>query len=177
MRKDVSAFCVEDVLDSDTINYCDFIGEFGKQYPWAHNELLKMYYIDDCTYHQVSTDQDMVQMFAKFATTKQIDIVMHIHHVNENPQLPPITPKTSLEVSSQAALSKPSSSTRPSLHSSVSEENETNPFEENEHVGVDDKGMYLDANDTEGGAANGKKADDAISTPEGLTICNDAGRA
>ena len=49
MRKDVSAFCVEDVLDLDTINYCDFIAEYGKKYPWAHNELLKMYYVDDCT--------------------------------------------------------------------------------------------------------------------------------
>lgn len=163
MRKDVSGFCADKVLDSDTVNHRDFIDDFGKQYPWSHNELLKMYYVDDCTYHQVSSDQDMVQMFAKFSTTKQIDIVMHFHGVDENPQLPPIPPKTSvgvpctpsLAIPSQAALSQPSSSTQPSKHSYVPKQKETNPFEENEHVGVDDEGMYL-----EGGDASGKKADD-----------------
>jgi hypothetical protein len=65
MRKDVSRSCVDKVVDSDTVNHHDFVDGFDKQYQRSHNELLKMYYIDDCTYHQASSDQDMVQMLEK----------------------------------------------------------------------------------------------------------------
>ena len=62
----------------EKVNYGDFIDDFGKQYPWSYNELLKMYYVVDCSYHQDCSDQDMVEIFEKNSATKQIDIVMHI---------------------------------------------------------------------------------------------------
>jgi hypothetical protein len=67
-----------------------------------------MYYIDDCTYHQASSDQDMVQMLEKKSGAEHIDIFKHIHGVDENRQLHPVPPNTLVEVHALLPFQSPS---------------------------------------------------------------------
>ena len=151
------------MVDSDRTNFKDFIDDIREKYPWGVNEFITVNYYDSVNknYPQVCSDQCMPEMFVKNATTKEISMLIQVHSNNEPVVALPLAdwptpekiasgtvhnaadihevPSTpSLAVPSQATISQPSSSTQ------LVDKYLANPFKQNEHVGVDDEGIYSD---------------------------------
>ncbi|KQK21297.1 hypothetical protein BRADI_1g60045v3 [Brachypodium distachyon] len=159
------------VVDSNTTNYKDFVSEIGEKYRWCMNETIMLNYFDESnrTIPELSSDQDMVAMFAKFGTTKTIAMLIMVHDVNVAPDKPewPIEEGVSVDIPCTSSL--PSAPPKPPQETSSQRNSGThpstlsnnyvgwdlaNPFEENEHVGVDEEDMYLDGSDSEDGATD-----------------------
>ena len=117
-RKDLRCFCFEKIVDSDRTNLKDLIQSIIEQYPPGYMEVAHLQYHDDVlkSFPEVKTDQDLMLMFERHMNTKVVD--MFIAYCDPSEQYHPIT-----EWDSEDAYLR-------------------NPQPENEHVGVDDEGMY-----------------------------------
>ncbi|XP_066323865.1 uncharacterized protein, partial [Miscanthus floridulus] len=117
-RKDLRCFCFEKIVDSDRTNLKDLIQSIIEQYPPGYMEVAHLQYHDHIlkSFPEVKTDQDLMLMFERHMNTKVVD--MFIAYCDPSEQYHPIT-----EWDSDDAYLR-------------------NPQPENEHVGVDDEGMY-----------------------------------
>jgi hypothetical protein len=75
-RKEISYFCFEKVVDSDTTNFKDFIDEIVDKFPPGFNNVATIQYYDDDVklFPQVKTDQELQAMFVKHAKTKVVNM-------------------------------------------------------------------------------------------------------
>ncbi|KAJ1253469.1 hypothetical protein BS78_K252300, partial [Paspalum vaginatum] len=129
-RKDFSYFKITKVVDSDLCNFKDFVEEIVDQYPHSYNEIVHVFYHDDVqkTIPQVTTDQELLEMFRKHATSKVIHMT-----ISYSEPIPTISEPT------EPTTSHPTQLTNDDDDDGYL----ANPQPQNEHVGVDDEGLYL----------------------------------
>lgn len=168
-REGIRGYRFPMVVDSDTTNYKNFVSKIGEKYRWRMNETIMINYFDESnrTIPELSSDQDMVAMFAKFGTTKTIAVLITVHDFNVTPNKPEWPIKEGVIVDIPCTPSLPSAPPKPPQETSSQRNSGTHPstlsnnyvgwdlantFEENEHVGVDEEDMYLDGSDSEDGA-------------------------
>ena len=136
-RKDLRCFCLEKIVDSDRTNLKDLIQSIIEQYPPGYMEVAHLQYHDHVlkSFPEVKTDQDLMLMFERHMNTKVVD--MFIAYCDPSEQYHPITEWDSEN------RNKPN---KPPGDTTQLDEGEDaylrNPQPENEHVGVDDEGMY-----------------------------------
>jgi hypothetical protein len=62
IRKEISYFCFENVVDSDTTNFKDFVDEIVDKFPPGFIDVVTVQYYDDDDvklFPQVKTDQEL----------------------------------------------------------------------------------------------------------------------
>ncbi|KAJ1286913.1 hypothetical protein BS78_03G389100 [Paspalum vaginatum] len=128
------------VVDSDTMNYKDLLDEIMRKYPCSYGEVVKMYYYcaESKSNIEVCCDQDLVNMFQKNASTKTLLIHQAI-------PLWDVTYAKAVEIPCTSSMPAPTqSSDEPSQQPKDDDKYLQNPEPENEYVGVDEEGMYID---------------------------------
>ncbi|WVZ50012.1 hypothetical protein U9M48_001311, partial [Paspalum notatum var. saurae] len=151
------------VVDSDTTNFKDFVDDILRTYPCVPTEVVKIYYFceQSNSHTEVTTDQELVDMFDKHEDTKFIRLSVGYFDASK-PVVPiPNWGSTNPEPSEPASetitvvpgigtlslTSEPNQSADNASHPVVDEEVDTyliNPFPEFEHVGIDEEGLYSD---------------------------------
>jgi hypothetical protein len=147
-------FLLDKVVDSDVTNFTDLINEVVDKYPCDYGDVVRLFYfcMESKVNIQICSDQDLVQMFAKHKDSKCCLLTLAYHSPSNEPieipnwdfsstasyVEPPITPSVVC-----ARLPEPSQSqfTHNQPHET---EYLANPNPLNEHVGVDEEGLYID---------------------------------
>jgi hypothetical protein len=82
-RKD-SSYIIINYIDKDTSNYKDFVDEFTEEHRMSLNKSLKLGYfrIDLQKNVDVTNDQDMIDMFSAFESSKYIELNAFICPLN-----------------------------------------------------------------------------------------------
>jgi len=132
-RKDVKCFSFEMVVDSDLLNYKDFIDSVTEKYPPGYLEIPHVQYYDNVlkNFPVVKSDQDLMSMFDVHSKEKVVE--MFVAYCDPSEKFEPIT-KWEFDVEGQPT-------------NNIEEDDDDylrNPLPENEHVGVDEEIMYLD---------------------------------
>ncbi|CAN6163244.1 unnamed protein product, partial [Urochloa humidicola] len=136
-------------IDSDTTNFKDLVDKMVQKYPCSYGDEVKLFYYcaDNKTNIQVSSDQDLVDMFAKHVSSKICHMSIAYHSPTEKPPVIPLwyeydelpcTPSLSVPCQAEPSDSQTCVATEPEDNFLL------NPEPENEHVGVDEEGMYID---------------------------------
>jgi len=130
-RKDVRCFSLEKVVDADFTNYMDLVQSIVQQYPPGYLEVPHVQYYDAelKTFPEVTSDQELMVMFSKHKE-KVIEIFIAYCDPSE-----PYKPITEWQFEGEAQHKD-----------DIEQELDTylmNPLPNNEHVGVDEEGMYL----------------------------------
>ncbi|KAK3137518.1 hypothetical protein QOZ80_5BG0453370 [Eleusine coracana subsp. coracana] len=163
-------YFIDKVVDSDTTNFKDFIDEILDKYPCDYGDIVKLYYycFDTKSSIPISTDQDLVDVFAKHVDSKVI--CMYLSYQNPNCEAPKLfewhdsvqvlctwslVPIPSIELGTQSNYKQPTQSIdkqpiqsgdkEPTLSTEELSEDTylLNPQPENEHIGVDEEKLYL----------------------------------
>ncbi|KAJ1292336.1 hypothetical protein BS78_02G384600, partial [Paspalum vaginatum] len=127
-RKEVRCFLIEKIVDSNLTNIKDLVESIEVEYPPGYLEVAHIqYYVNVMrSFPEVKSDQDLMLMFLKHVEAKVI--TMFIGHSNASEQYEPIT-----EWEEHVG------------NGNKDDDNYLrNPLPHNEHVGVDEEGMYLD---------------------------------
>ena len=142
VRKDVRSFCFDKVVDSDTTNLKDLVDEITDMYPPGYLEVAHVQYydVDLKSFPVVNTDQELMLMFQKHIDSKVVH--MFIAYSDPSGCYEPI-----IEWEGYPSNSNQFSEPEPTIPSSSTQANEEtsteNPITGNEHVGVDEEGLYL----------------------------------
>ncbi|KAG2632529.1 hypothetical protein PVAP13_2NG114846 [Panicum virgatum] len=98
-HKDISGYVFDMVVDADLTNFKDFVDEVVEKYPPRFNEQPTIAYYDlaSSTYLEVKSYQELLQMFAKHADTKTVNMFFSCNLPNETPQWPTITASQSTQ--------------------------------------------------------------------------------
>ncbi|RLN05247.1 hypothetical protein C2845_PM13G08310 [Panicum miliaceum] len=128
-RKDMRCFAFEKVVDSDLINYKDFIESVVEQCPPGYLEVAYIQYYDESskTFPEVKCDKELMSMFEKHMQQKVVlycDPSQPYEPITEWPSDDQSQPQNSIEDDDDSYL--------------------RNPLPHNEHVGVDEETMYLE---------------------------------
>ena len=134
------------------LTFTDLVAEVIDKYSHDYGDLVRLFYfcMDSKVNIQVCTDQDLVEMFAKHKASKCCLLTVAYHIPSSEPPVipdwdsgstvnsiePPFTPSIACQ-----SLAEPSHATHTQ---SAEPEYLTNPNPTNEHVGVDEKGLYID---------------------------------
>ncbi|WVZ49879.1 hypothetical protein U9M48_001202 [Paspalum notatum var. saurae] len=143
-------FLHTEVVDSDTMNYKDLLDEIMRKYPCSYGEVVKMYYYcaESKSNIEVCCDQDLVNMFQKNASIKTCHISIAHYDPSTNPPAIPlwdVTYAKAVEIPCTSSMPAPTqSSDEPSQQPEDDDKYLQNPEPENEYVGVDEEGMYID---------------------------------
>ncbi|KAG2577881.1 hypothetical protein PVAP13_6NG129703 [Panicum virgatum] len=147
-----SCYILDKVVDADLTNFKDLVDEIVDKYPLSFGDLVKVFYLcmDTKANIQVCSDQDLVEMFSKHKTSKCCYLTFCYHSPATEPHEIPLWDVSSTGQSIEApftpSVSCPSIA-EPSLetHTQYAEiEKMPNPTPGNEHVGIDDEGLYID---------------------------------
>ena len=132
-RKDVRCFNFEKVLDSNLTNYMNLVESIVQQYPPDYLEVAHVHYYDDAlkTFLEVKCDQDLMSMFEKHHKTKVVH--MFVAYCDPSEMYEPIT-EWNFDEEEQLNMNTEETEDVSYLR---------NPLPENEFVGVDEEGMYL----------------------------------
>jgi hypothetical protein len=147
-------FSFNEVVDVDRTHFTGLVADVVEKYLHDYGEVASLFYFcrEAKVNIQVHSDQDLVDMFAKHraSTTCLLTIVYHSPSSEPpvipdwdcgspstvNPVEPPFTPSIACP-----NLAEPSHAT---TAQSAKPEYLANPNPINEHVGVDDEGLYID---------------------------------
>ncbi|KAJ1253568.1 hypothetical protein BS78_K232800, partial [Paspalum vaginatum] len=132
-RKDIKCVLLEKVVDGDLTNIKDLVESITKQCPPSYLEVPHVQYYDKITktFPEVKSDQDLMLMFEKHSKTKVVTMFMGYWNSFEPYEL--IT-----EWSFDEQLQQ-------NNNDDQDDDNYLkNPFSDNEHVGVDEEGLYLE---------------------------------
>ncbi|PUZ39076.1 hypothetical protein GQ55_9G252700 [Panicum hallii var. hallii] len=142
-RKDVICFSFEKIVDSDTINFKDFVESVIDKYPPCYIELAHVRYYDADlkTFPIVTTYQELMVMFEKYINTKVVHMFIAYSGFSE-----PYQPITQWESYATNTQPQPDQS-QPNSTQSAEDSYLPNPLPENEHVGIDEETIYLTNND------------------------------
>ena len=133
-KKEVRCFSIEKVVDSDLTNIMDLVESIEVQCPPGYLEVAHVQYYDHVMkiFPEVKSDQDLMLMFSKHSKAKVITMFIGYCDASE-----PYEPITEWDFGENVG---------------VDEEDDDsylrNPQPHNEHVGVDEEGMYLDSEQT-----------------------------
>lgn len=143
-------FLHTELVDSDIMNYKDLLDEIMRKYPCSYGEVVKMYYYcaESKSNIEVCCDEDLVNMFQKNASTKTCHIsIAHYDPSTEPPAIPlwDVTYAKAVEIPCTSSMPAPTQSLdEPSQQPEDDDKYLQNPEPENEYVGVDEEGMYID---------------------------------
>ncbi|KAL6614930.1 hypothetical protein ACP70R_037200 [Stipagrostis hirtigluma subsp. patula] len=193
---------IDKVVDADMINFKDFVDDIADKYPHGYGEIVTVMYFDaeTKTFPQVRTDQELLEMFAKHTDSKVVYMTIAYTLPNAPVHIPefslPDNPTSESTKPTNDPASKPTSeSTNPTndpATKSTSEATEptsdlatkkpstqpdddnylVNPAPENEHVGVDEEGLYLNIVSESG--ADPKVVNGGSDNPEGSECESDS---
>jgi len=142
---------LDKVVDADFTNFKDFVDEVVDIYPPSFGHIVRVFYfrMDTKTNIQVCSDQDLVEMFAKHKASKCCYLTFcYYSPASEPPEIPAWDVSTNQLVEAPFTPSVPCPSiAEPSLetHTQSAETiNMPNPNPVNEHVGINDEGLYID---------------------------------
>ena len=151
VRKDVTCFLFEKVVDSDTTNFKDFIESIVNQYPPGYQEVVHVHYYDSylAAFPEVKTDQELLSMFQKHTENKVVDMA-----ITYNDPLEPYIPITKWPGASDVdsdftcdpKQKQPMNKGKQPMNKGKPEpedENCPNPLLENEYVDIDEESTYL----------------------------------
>jgi len=140
------------VVDADCPNFTYLVAEVVDKYPHDYGDIVRLFYfcMDSKVNIQVYTDQDLVEMFTKHKASKYCLLIVAYHSPSSEPPVIPDWDSGST-VNSVEPLFTPSIAC-PSLaepsHATHTQSTEpeylANPNPMNEHVGVDEEGLYID---------------------------------
>jgi hypothetical protein len=133
-RKDCKCFSFEIAVDSNRTNCNDFVKSVVEKYPPGYMEVVHVQYYDEAqkAFPEIKSDQDLMCMFSKHCKSKVI--IMFILYRGPSDLHEPVTQWDFNVDDSQ-----------PENNIELEEDNYLrNPAPENEHVGVDEEGMYSD---------------------------------
>ncbi|WVZ79951.1 hypothetical protein U9M48_027473 [Paspalum notatum var. saurae] len=143
-------FLHTEVVDSNTINYKDLLDEIMRKYPCSYGEVVKMYYYcaESKSNIEVCCDQDLLNMFQKNASNKTCHISIAHYDPSTNPLAIPlwdVTYANAVEIPCTSSMPAPTQSSD-ELRQQPEDDDKylQNPEPENEYVGVDEEGMYID---------------------------------
>lgn len=85
-------FLHTEVVDSDTTNFKDILDEMLWKYPCSYAEVPKLYYyfVQSKANIEVSSDQDLLKMFQKHASSKTCYMSIPHHHPSTDPPSIPV---------------------------------------------------------------------------------------
>jgi hypothetical protein len=145
---------LDKVVDADVTNFTDLVTEVVNTYPHEYGHKVSLFYfcIERQLNIQVRNDQDLVDMFAKHKASKRCFLTFAYHSpTTEPPEIAawdfssswesieiPVTP------SMPCPTIAPPSQSQSQSQTADDDEYLANPNPSNEHVGVDDEGLYLD---------------------------------
>jgi len=157
---------VSEVVDADRANYRNVIEDIVDKYPGRYGDTYSVFYWCHDTKMNIplTNDHDLVEMFAKNKASKCCWMSLAYYKPNTVPPVipswdpiteqsiePPITPSMATPSIATPSIACPSNAP-PSIAESTQTQSTAcadddilaNPNPENEHMGVDDEGLYLD---------------------------------
>jgi hypothetical protein len=149
-------YVINKAVDSDTTNFKDLVAKIVDEFPCGYSDIVKLFYFcaDSKSNIQIHSDQDLMHMFAKHMSFKCCCMSIAYHKPDvDPPEIPlwdnvdipctPSMPAPSHVEPSQATQT--GTATEPDDDMVDAKDNyPMNPEPENEHVGVDEEGLYLD---------------------------------
>lgn len=150
-------YLVDMVVDTDYMNFKDFVDEIVEKYSPRYHERITVAYYDNAssTYLEVKSDQELLAMFAKHIDTKIVKVFISYNLPNEAPMWPTMPASQSTEPTSsqptQPTSTQPTHEPTSSQHTTSDpgtpedDDDKTlpNPEPDNEFVGVDEENLYL----------------------------------
>nr|TKW38310.1 hypothetical protein SEVIR_1G106600v2 [Setaria viridis] len=147
------------VVDADITNFKDLLKEIEDKYLGGYDDVVKFFYYcsDTKSNIEVNSNQELVEMFAKHVSTKTCYIsIAHYHPSCEAPAIP--LWHECVQVPCTPSMLDPKH-----LEPSQFTQTQDNPELENEHVGIDEEGMYIDI---------GPQIDPAAGNEEDVVLSN-----
>jgi len=141
---------LEKIVDADFTNFRDLVDEVVDKCPPSFGDVVKLFYscMDTKANIQVCSDQDLVEMFAKYEASKCCYMTFCYHSLGSKPPEIPVwdVTTTSKSVAAPCTPSMPCPSiTEPSFGTYTHEtEQMPNPNPRDEYLGVDGEGLYID---------------------------------
>ncbi|TVU05567.1 hypothetical protein EJB05_48734, partial [Eragrostis curvula] len=123
-------FCFKKVVDSDLTNFSDLVESVVEEFPQGYLEVPHVQYYDEATktFPEIKSDQELMAMFSKNSKTKVV--IMFIVYRGASDSFEPIC-EWEFQVDDL------------SIEENEQDDYLRNPLPENEHVDVDEEGMYL----------------------------------
>jgi len=142
------------VIDSDTTNFKELVDEIVDKFPCGYGDVVKLFYFcaDSKSNIEIHSDQDLMNMFAKHMTSKchHMSIAYHKPDVDP-PKIPlwdnvemPCTPSMSAPSYVEPSKATQSGTVTKPDYDMVEDNKFMNPEPQNEYVGVDEEGLYID---------------------------------
>jgi hypothetical protein len=144
-------FSLNKVVDAELTNFEDLVRDVVDKYPPDFGEVARLFYF--CNQSKVNvevrSDQDMHEMFAKSNESKCCFLTFAYNRPTSEPQIPNwdfSPPANSVEAPFTPSVHCPSRAEASNASQSECAEPEylANPNPSNEHVGVDEEGLYID---------------------------------
>jgi len=112
VRKEISYFSFEKVVDSDTTNFKDFVSEIVDKFPPGFNDVVTIQYYDDGVklFPQVKTDHELQAMFVKHAESKVVNMCVAYAETSHLISQWPISPLKKGDISATVVSNTPSMS-------------------------------------------------------------------
>ncbi|KAJ1268341.1 hypothetical protein BS78_07G127500 [Paspalum vaginatum] len=133
-RKDVGCLLIDKVIDSNLINFKDFVESIVEGFPLGYLEVAHIQYFDKSmkNFPEVKSDQDLMSMFPKHSKSKFVHMFIQYCHPSD-----PFVPISVWDLDDHG---------QPDIEVEQDEEDAylKNPFADNEHVGIDEEVMYLE---------------------------------
>ena len=151
-------FSFSKVVDADITNFKDLVDEIRDKYPPAFGDVVKLFYYsaDTKSNIEVTTDQELLDMFAKHVSSKICLLSIAYYSPSVEPPAIPIWDDECVDVPSTPSMPIPLEIDRSHCHhsqtagsSEISDQQKgvdlDNPIPENEYVGLDEneEGFYM----------------------------------
>ncbi|KAG2595548.1 hypothetical protein PVAP13_5KG083287 [Panicum virgatum] len=147
-------FAFNKVVDSDTTNFKDLVDEIVDQFPCGYGDVVKLFYFCAASKSniEIHSDHDLMNMFKKHMSSKYCCMSIAYHKPDVDP--PKIPLWDNVEMTCTPLMSAPSyvesskaiqsgTVTKPD-YDMVEDNKFMNPEPQNEYVGVDEEGLYID---------------------------------
>ncbi|CAN6328395.1 unnamed protein product [Urochloa humidicola] len=137
-RKDISYYAIDKKVESDKTHFKDLVQSIVNRYPPGYLEVAHVHYYDAVLniFSEIQTDQELMFMFDSHLNSKIVN--MFIAYVDPSEPYHPIT-KWDFE-DQRKPMEKETRNSEPEPNEDTSLQN---PLPKNEHVGIDEEGMYL----------------------------------
>ena len=137
------------VVDADTTNFKDLVDEILDKYPSSYGDLVKLFYYaaDTKSNIELSTDQELLAMFAKHVSTKTCYLSIAYYPPSAEPPAIPIWDNECVDVPSTPSMLVPLA-VDPShcFMKKTVDRSEINA----DHMGVDLENEYVGVDENEG---------------------------
>ena len=147
-------FAFNKVVDSDTTNFKDLVDEIVDQFPCGYGDVVKLFYFCAASKSniEIHSDHDLMNMFKKHMSSKYCCMSIAYHKPDvDPPKIPlwdnvemPCTPSMSAPSYVESSKATQSGTVTEPDYDMVEDNKFMNPEPQNEYVGVDEEGLYID---------------------------------